>query len=147
MWTEFWLEKQLKSGVVFWSETYYYSHYWRIRCSSSFLVEKLNWYVWLLRKTDGRRISSMWTEFWPELSIRSRVLIVIDYWNWLILDLFFQTGLPFHQYIAVIDCVLPFACRNYSADVTSCAFIGQVCPLYHDSRYIQVIMKAIIYFN
>ena len=47
-------------------------------------------------------------------------------------------GLPFHQHIAVIDCVLPFACRNYSADVTRCAFIGKICPLYHDPRYIQV---------
>merc|ERR1712218_125415 len=30
-----------------------------------------------------------------------------------------------------------FACRNYSADVTRCAFIGKICPLYHDPRYIQ----------
>ena len=55
------------------------------------------------------------------------------------LSYFNISGLPFYQHIAVIDCVLPSACRNYSADVPRCAFIGKICPLHHDPRYIQVI--------
>ena len=45
-------------------------------------------------------------------------------------------GLPFHQHIAVIDCVLPFACRNYSTNVTCRAFTGKIRALHNDIRHI-----------
>ena len=47
-------------------------------------------------------------------------------------------GFPFHQHFAVIDCVLPFACRNYSTNVTCRAFTGKIRALHNDIRHIQV---------
>jgi Neurotransmitter-gated ion-channel transmembrane region len=40
---------------------------------------------------------------------------------------------------AVIDCVLPAAGRNYSADESGRPFTGQVRPLHHDPRHFQVL--------
>ena len=48
------------------------------------------------------------------------------------------TGQPLHQHIAVIDCVLPFACRNHSTNITCCAFAWEIRLVHHDFRYIQV---------
>ena len=39
---------------------------------------------------------------------------------------------------AVIDCVLPAAGRNYSADQSGRPFTGQVRRLHHDPRHFQV---------
>ena len=55
---------------------------------------------------------------------------------------FYISGFPFHQHFAVIDCVLPFACRDYSTNVTCRAFTWKVRALYNDIRYIQVRMKS-----
>ena len=50
------------------------------------------------------------------------------------------SGIPGNLHSVVPDCVLFALSRDYSSYISGGAPAGQVCPLYHDTGYIQVII-------
>ena len=53
------------------------------------------------------------------------------------------SGIPGNLHSVVPDCVLFALSRDYSSYISGGAPAGKVCPLYHDTGYIQVIISAI----